>query len=188
MRLRAREAASTVILEAAEEVASQRGLDATSTAAIAERAGVAVGTLYNYFPDRDALLAALFKLRRDELVPRIEAAASETKALPFEQRLRSYISGVARAFDAFRRFCRVAMSSDTSATKIRGRQSTVMDAVTSELAEILRPVVRGKAEEYARMIFGAFKALMQWRLEHDEMLEPCADLIVDTFLQGMATR
>jgi AcrR family transcriptional regulator len=187
MRLRAREAASTVILEAAEEVASQRGLDATSTAAIAERAGVAVGTLYNYFPDRDALLAALFKLRRDELVPRIAAAASETKALPFEQRLRSYISGVARAFDAFRRFCRVAMSSDAS-TKIRGRQTTVMDAVTSELVEILRPVVRGKADEYARMIFGAFKALIQWRLEHDQMLEPCADLVVDTFLQGMATR
>ncbi len=84
MRLRAREAASTVILEAAEEVASQRGLEATSTAAIAERAGVAVGTLYNYFPDRDALIAALFKYRRDELIPRIVAAAAETKHLPFE--------------------------------------------------------------------------------------------------------
>jgi AcrR family transcriptional regulator len=185
MRLRAREAASTVILEAAEEVASQRGIEATSTAAIAERAGVAVGTLYNYFPDRDALIAALFKYRRDELVPRIVAAAAETKHLPFEQRLRAYIGGVARVFDTFRPFCRVAMSSESS--KVRGK-SVVMQTVTDELTEILRPTLRAKAEEYALMIFGAFKALMQHRIERDEAFEPSSRIIVDTFLQGMAGR
>jgi AcrR family transcriptional regulator len=186
MRLRAREAASTVILEAAEEVASQRGLEATSTAAIAERAGVAVGTLYNYFPDRDSLIAALFKTRRDELVPRIVSAAADTKQLPFEQRLRAYIASVARAFDAFRPFCRIAISADASA-KPRGK-SVVMQSVTDELTEILRPTMRSKAEDYALMIFGAFKALMQFRFERDESLEPSSGLIVDTFLQGMATR
>jgi AcrR family transcriptional regulator len=185
MRLRAREAASTVILEAAEEVASHRGLEATSTAAIAERAGVAVGTLYNYFPDRDALIAALFKYRRDELVPRIVAAAADTKHLPFEARLRAYIAAVARVFDAFRPFCRVAISSEFS--KIRGK-SLVMQAVTDELTEILRPALRSKAEEYALMIFGSLKALMQFRFERDEAFEPSSGLIVDTFLQGMAAR
>jgi AcrR family transcriptional regulator len=185
MRLRAREAASTVILEAAEAVASQRGLEATSTAAIAERAGVAVGTLYNYFPDRDALIDALFKLRRDELVPRIVAAAAETKHLPFEQRLRAYIGGVARVFDAFRPFFRVAISAESS--KVRGK-SLVMQAVTDELTEILRPSVRTKAEEYAQMIFGAFKALVHLRFERDEAVEPSSRVIVGTFLQGMTVR
>ena len=187
MRLRAREAASTVILEAAEEVASQRGLEATSTAAIAERAGVAVGTLYNYFPDRDALIAALFKLRRDEMVPRIAAAAEETRMLPFEPRLRAYLGGVTRAFDAFRRFVRVAISAD-GAARVPAKQTIVMDTVVAELVQILRSVTPKSAEEYARMIFGSLRALVHWRLERDEPLEPVAGLVVDTFLQGVAGR
>ncbi|HWU88272.1 MAG TPA: TetR/AcrR family transcriptional regulator, partial [Kofleriaceae bacterium] len=162
MRLRAREAAATAILEAAEEVAAARGLEATSTAAIAERAGVAVGTLYNYFPDREALIAALFKLRRDALLPRLVAVAEATARLPFEERLRAYLAGVARAFDEFRRFCRVAMSAE-GAVKPKPR-SVVLETITQALADILRPAARARAEEYARMLFGAFKAMMHWRI------------------------
>ncbi|MEO8549744.1 MAG: helix-turn-helix domain-containing protein, partial [Kofleriaceae bacterium] len=116
MKQRAREAAATALLEAAEHVAAERGIDQTSIAAIAERAQVAVGTLYNYFPDRESLLAALFKWRRDEMLPRL-VAASAAAALEgaFEQRLRLFMLSVARAFDGYRRFCRVAMSADQSA-------------------------------------------------------------------------
>ena len=90
MKQRAREAASTALLEAAEHVASERGIEQTSIAAIAERAQVAVGTLYNYFPDREALFAALFKWRRDEMIPRlVAAAATADEDGPFEQRLRA---------------------------------------------------------------------------------------------------
>jgi AcrR family transcriptional regulator len=182
-RLRAREAAASAILEAAEEVASERGLDATSTAAIAERAGVAVGTLYNYFPDRDALIAALFRLRRDALLPRMVAVAGATAHLPFEDRLRAYLGGVAGAFDEFRRFCKVALSADGT---IRPKpRSVVLAVIVDALTEILRPVSQDRADEHARMLIGALKALMQWRLERDEPLEPAGHLIVDTFLPGI---
>lgn len=186
MRARVREAAATVILEAAEEVAAARGLEATSTAAIAERAGVAVGTLYNYFPDRDALLAALFKLRRDALLPRLAAAAEATAHLPFEERLRAYLVGVAGAFDEFRRFCRVAMAAE-GAIKPRS-PSLVLLAITEVLTQILRPRLGGGAEEHARMLFGAFKAQLGWRLERDEPLEPAAHALVDAFLPGLRQR
>jgi AcrR family transcriptional regulator len=187
MRTRAREAAATVILEAAEEVAAARGLEATSTAAIAERAGVAVGTLYNYFPDREALLEALFKLRRDALLPRLVAAAEATAALPFEERLRAYLAGVARSFDEFRPFCRVAMAVAEGGGKPRPR-SAVLLAITETLTEILRPVLRGRAEEHARMLFGAFKAQLHWRIERDEPFEPAAELLVEVFLPGIRQR
>src|SRR5258708_31841270 len=52
-------------------------------------AGVAVGTLYNYFPDRDALLVALFQMRRAQLIPQIEALAEAARTLPFDRRLRA---------------------------------------------------------------------------------------------------
>src|SRR5436190_1910232 len=139
MRQRAREAAATAILEAAEEVAAARGLEATSTAAIAERAGIAVGTLYNYFPDREALIAALFKLRRDALLPRLVAAAEAAAHLPFEERLRAYLAGAARTFDEFRPFCRVAISAE-GALRTKPR-SAVLATMAEALAEILRPGV-----------------------------------------------
>jgi AcrR family transcriptional regulator len=188
MKERVRETVANGILEAAELVASERGLEATSTAAIAERAEVAVGTLYNYFPDRDALLAALFALRRAQLAPRIAAAAAATKALPFEQRLRNYLGGVAEAFDSMRRFCRVVMSVDETGVKIKHRQPTVINGVIDEVATILRPAVGGSADEHAQMLIGAFKAMLHWRLARDEPLEAGTKLLSDAYLKGLAKR
>lgn len=54
-------AAETVaaILEAAARILERGGLPAYNTNAVAERAGVSVGSLYQYFPNKDALTAAL---------------------------------------------------------------------------------------------------------------------------------
>ena len=54
------------ILEAAAEVFGERGLGATLDA-VAERAGVGVGTVYRRFPDKEALVDALFEERIDEV-------------------------------------------------------------------------------------------------------------------------
>lgn len=47
------------ILEAAAEVFERRGYAAATTNRIAERAGVSIGSLYQYFPNKDAILVAL---------------------------------------------------------------------------------------------------------------------------------
>ena len=47
------------IVQAGLDVLSERGLDALTVAAVAERAGVSVGTLYNRFADKDALVFAM---------------------------------------------------------------------------------------------------------------------------------
>jgi AcrR family transcriptional regulator len=47
------------ILEAARQLLRE-GPDAVTTTAIAERAGVSVGSLYRYFPNKEAVLAALY--------------------------------------------------------------------------------------------------------------------------------
>ncbi len=188
MRMRVREAAASAILEAAEEVASKRGLEATSIAAIAEHAGVAVGTLYNYFPDRDALLSALFKARREELLPKIVSAADATKGLPFEQRLRAYVTAVLAAFEDSRSFCKMAMSVEPTAMKMKGSKQTLLPAILDALSEMLRPVLGDASGDYARMLFGSIKEVVHRRIERDEPLQPSMPLIVDTFLKGIGKR
>jgi AcrR family transcriptional regulator len=48
-----------VILEAAARILEERGFRGYTTNAVAERAGVSIGSLYQYFPNKDALTVAL---------------------------------------------------------------------------------------------------------------------------------
>lgn len=54
------------ILDAAAHVFGERGYAAT-TNQIAERAGLSIGSLYQYFPDKDAILAALYERHLDRV-------------------------------------------------------------------------------------------------------------------------
>lgn len=186
MKLRARAAAAEAILDAAEQVAVERGLEATSIAAIAEAAGVAVGTLYNYFPDRDHLLESLFEHRRAALLPRLEAAVAAARGLPLEPALRTYLRGVIAAFEDHRRFLRVVIASTQGDGRVPSRKNVLMPKILEALEALLRPEVGPAAGPYAHMILGAFKGLLHWRVEQGEPIAPDADLIVGTFVRGIA--
>jgi len=60
-----------VVLEAAARVLLERGYASASTNRIAERAGVSVGTVYEYFADKDAVFEALIRRELDRLVAAI---------------------------------------------------------------------------------------------------------------------
>ena len=47
------------LLDATAITLAERGLDDTTTNHIAEQAGISIGSLYQYFPDKDALVVAL---------------------------------------------------------------------------------------------------------------------------------
>ncbi|XWN30080.1 MAG: TetR/AcrR family transcriptional regulator [Devosia sp.] len=64
-----------VILTAAANVIETKGLAALTTNRAAERAGVSIGSLYQYFPDKEAILVALIReMRRDMLADILSAA------------------------------------------------------------------------------------------------------------------
>jgi AcrR family transcriptional regulator len=87
------------ILRAAEAVVVRDGVEALSTRALAERAGLPVGSLYTYFADREAIIAALIERHvgaMDERVAR-DASALDTFSVRtlVESVVASYRAGYA---------------------------------------------------------------------------------------------
>ncbi|WP_246722896.1 TetR/AcrR family transcriptional regulator [Aureimonas sp. OT7] len=64
------------IVEATARILEDAGHHGFSTNAVARRAGVSIGSLYQYFPDKDALIGALVAREGDRLFEAAEAAAS----------------------------------------------------------------------------------------------------------------
>ena len=63
------------ILEAAARILEAEGLAGVTTNRVAERAGVSIGSLYQYFPAREAILAELVKRMRLEMSARLIAVS-----------------------------------------------------------------------------------------------------------------
>jgi AcrR family transcriptional regulator len=72
LRLAARE---HTILDAATALAAESGMGAVQIAAVAERAGIAAGTVYRYFPSKTDLIAALIETRGERELAAMRAAA-----------------------------------------------------------------------------------------------------------------
>lgn len=61
-----------VILQATARVLVRYGYDRTTTNLVAEKAGVSIGSLYEYFPNKESLVAALATAHVEELMERVD--------------------------------------------------------------------------------------------------------------------
>lgn len=76
------------ILDAAEQLVAEEGVDAATTRAIAERAGVAVPSLYRFFADRDEILDALLEQMVGDLDDHARASEAAWESGDLESLLR----------------------------------------------------------------------------------------------------
>jgi AcrR family transcriptional regulator len=76
-------AAATVaaVVEAAARILEEGGLGAFNTNAAAARAGVSIGSLYQYFPGKDAILAALIRREAEAFDAALSEAIAQTGEL-----------------------------------------------------------------------------------------------------------
>jgi AcrR family transcriptional regulator len=112
LRDRFREETGRAVLAAAEQVFAEEGLHAASMSRIAERAGVAVGTLYNHFEDRTALLDALVDQRRRELLDRVDETSAELGQEPFRAQLEGFLRTLFGHFEEHGAFLRILLSNE----------------------------------------------------------------------------
>lgn len=134
------EATRAGLMEAARVILAEGGFAAASAAEIAARAGVATGTLYRYFPSREALLLEVFRAVSDREMAHLESIASGP-GRPHE-RLRQ----VARAFVT------------RAARGLRQARALLADPLDGALAEARLAYRRRHAAIFERLLREAMAA------------------------------
>lgn len=87
------------LVEAAARILIREGFDRASTNRIAEEAGVSVGSLYQYYPGKEALVLAVIDRHNQEIMQVVRAALAEIASQPVEKAVRRL---VVAAIDAHR--------------------------------------------------------------------------------------
>lgn len=192
LRERQRQAAAQEILAAAEQLFAERGVHATHMADIASRAGVAVGTLYNHFVDRDALLRALTQQYRTELLTRVDACLAEVDGKPLRAQLRAVVGIAFSFFEQHWQLFAMLMSTES------GTPTTVEHARTIQREMLKRYEVlveRGRKQRAVRpkvapllptLMLGMLRSVMMRRVfvPEEGPAEQHLDTVVDIILHG----
>jgi AcrR family transcriptional regulator len=81
-----------VILDAAAHILGDRGWTGLTTNAVAETAGVSIGSLYQYFPNKLAVIEAVRRRHFDEVLTVLRAAADDR--MTRRQRVEALVDGM----------------------------------------------------------------------------------------------
>ena len=191
LRERLKEATRGAILDAAETVFAREGVQRARMEDVASQAGVAVGTLYNYFADRNALLDALLEARSSALLERIDAAVADKKPA-FEVRLEAFLLAVVEHHLQHAGMFAVYMESElmlrARARKDRPNLRALLDRTTRLVREgVSSGVLRAEdADLYPDLLIGMLRGAF---MRHIHNLGPVPSIevaprLARTFLSG----
>jgi AcrR family transcriptional regulator len=85
------------IREATIQVLLAGGKEKLTTTRVAQRAGVSVGTLYQYFPNKSSLLQAVLKAHLDQIFGGVEEACESAKGALLAQMAEAIVAGFVKA-------------------------------------------------------------------------------------------
>jgi AcrR family transcriptional regulator len=72
------------ILEATTHILTEEGYDKANTNRIADRAGISIGSLYQYFPNKESLITALIEQHSNEMAELVETKLNHLFDSPLE--------------------------------------------------------------------------------------------------------
>jgi AcrR family transcriptional regulator len=79
------------ISEATIQVLLSDGMERLTTTRVAERAGVSVGTLYQYYPNKQSLLFAVLAEHLDKVASAVERACEQARHKPLAEMIRTIV-------------------------------------------------------------------------------------------------
>jgi AcrR family transcriptional regulator len=85
------------LVEATARILVKEGFDKASTNRIAEVAGVSVGSLYQYFPSKEALVIAVAERHQQQIMQTVRGELAEVLAQPVEKAMRKLVAVAVKA-------------------------------------------------------------------------------------------
>ncbi len=85
------------ILEATAHILEREGLEAVSTNRVAQRAGVSIGSLYQYFPGKEALIRAVYERHTTALMDLLRTRFEAAWDAPLPELVRAVVSAMVEA-------------------------------------------------------------------------------------------
>ena len=166
--VQARSAASVdAILEATIQVLLQVGKERLTTTKVALRAGVSVGTLYQYFPNKSALLKAALKRHMDEVTEAIELVCHEQKGNSLVQMATALMTTFleAKMRDAKTSVALYAVSSDVDGAKIVQEMGIRSNKAVVDMLKTAREQLAADPQLVASMLQGVMVGVSRRLLE-----------------------
>ena len=182
--VQARSTASVnAILEATIQVLLDVGKEQLTTTRVAHRAGVSVGTLYQYFPNKSALLQAALRNHLESVAEALEQVCQEERGNPLPQMVTRIVNTFleAKIKDLKTSLALYSVSSDVDGLRIaKEAGARVNKAILSMLATAPQPL--GKDPQLvASMIQGAMGGVSRRLLESpspEKQYQPLSEELV----------
>ena len=185
------------ILDAAEAVFAECGFHGARIQDIAERARIAVGTVYNHFSQKDDVLGALLDERTMELLQQVAVAPDDPR--PFRARLERRVGRMLAYVEQHRAFFAIATEHGLFAGAVspsaRARKIQQMETFRSVFLSIVEEgIASGDLEPFdadalAGFLGGTMRAFILSSLAQDGRdVRQQAAMTIDLFLFGAAKR
>ena len=166
--VQARSAASVdAILEATIQVLLQVGKERLTTTKVARRAGVSVGTLYQYFPNKSSLLQAVLKRHLNEVTAAVEAICQRQRGQSLEQMATALITSFleTKMKDVKMSVALYSVSSDVDGARIAQQNGVRSGKAIVEMLKTAREPLATDPQLVASMLQGAMIGVSRRLLE-----------------------
>lgn len=124
------------ILVAATRVLEREGLARLTTTRIADVAGVSVGSLYQYFPNREAIVGALIDQQLDTMLTTFRRLLVEQATLPLEDAVTTVLCGLLAVAGSHERL-HAALYDEMSVAQRTERHQCTLDTYAELVAATL---------------------------------------------------
>lgn len=131
------------ILDAAAHVLSKEGYDNASTNRVAERAGVSIGSLYQYFPGKESLVAALIDEHRARSLEVFVEKAGEVAGAPLPVAVETLVEALVEAHEADPQLHRVLMEQVPRV----GSLKLLLDDLDVRVGTVVRAILAARRDE-----------------------------------------
>lgn len=170
------------ILEATIQVLLQMGKEQLTTTRVAVRAGVSVGTLYQYFPNKRSLLQAVLQRHLEGVTEAVERICSQQKGQPLEDMAAALVGAFleAKMRNVQTSVALYSVSSDVDAMRIVKRTAARFNKAISDLLTTASEPLATDPELVASILQGAMAGVSRRLLESDH---PARNL--DSFRQEL---